>query len=134
MVRREEVADHGRRLGHAVALREVALEHLHRPPQRLLRDRRRAVGDLAQVLVLALRDVRYLDEQRLDHRGNERAAVDALLVERAHDLRRDEVGLDERQAPQYTVTNELIAPAAWYIGTTMSVSLAGLTLSSIVTC
>ena len=119
MVVGREEREYGRRLGHAIPLRELALEDVHRLAQRLLRDRRRAVDDHPQVLVRALHDVGHHDEHSLDHRRHEQGERDLLLAHHAHDLVRDEVLHDVERAAVVDAVEGGDRAAAWYIGATM---------------
>ena len=94
----QQVGQDRARLRHAVGLDEVALERRHRAPQRGLGDRRGAVGDESQVRIGARGGVRDGHQAGLDHRRHQRGPPDPVLGERADDLGRVEVAVDDHAA------------------------------------
>ena len=92
VVLRREMRDRGRRLGHAVKLRDLAREPVQHAPLQLGRDRRGGVLDVAQAAQIrggALGCV----EQHPQHRRDERRVRDPLALDRREHRR----GLEARQ-------------------------------------
>ena len=98
MVRRGQQRERRRRLGHSVALQEVAAEYVHRATKHVRGDRRGAVDDGVQLVVVALGRVRHHHQTGLDHRRHERRPRDAPLRQGRHDIRRREVLVDQHRA------------------------------------
>ena len=100
MIPGRQVGQGGGRFRHAVALAELAPEDFYGSSQRLLGDRRAAVGDEPQAVVPPLRHVGHVHQTGLDHGRHQRRQRDPFLAQHPDDLSRVEVGHDvERRAP-----------------------------------
>jgi hypothetical protein len=98
VVRRGEQADHALALGVAVDLTEPAPEGLDRGGERRRRDRRGAVGDLAQAGQIGIAAQPDLGDQHVDQRGPGSEELDPVALDGVDDGRWAERRVDVHRA------------------------------------
>ena len=110
-----QLGDGAGRLGHAVDLDEIALEHLHGRQQRLVGDRRGAVDDRAQRGKRALGRARHLRHEA-QHGRHEQRVGDRFLLISSRIGRGIELADDDGDAAAVMPTSAQPQPPMWNSG------------------